>query len=125
MIRSLRKGHTLVDLQYEHTCDSITGERFEAEVKDRVAIFRFSLRPSGENQRGDEENLHTSPLVSITLNEAQILKNLRGFNQTRKTEYSHWVIEVLSRGKSMKFLAKQSLDPSGRLQFAVHSETTG
>jgi hypothetical protein len=125
LIRSLRKGHTRVDLQYEHTCDSITSEQFEAEVKDRVAIFRFSLRPSGENQRDDEENLHTYSLVSVALNEPQILKNLRGFNEAHKTEYSQWAIEVLSRGKPMKFLAKPSVAPSGRLQFAVHRETGG
>ena len=125
MVRTLRKGHTLVDLQYGNTCDSITAEQFEAEVQEGVAIFRLYLRPSGSNQKADEENLHTRSLVSVTINEPQILKNLRGFNEARKAEYSKWVIEVISRGKAMKFVAKPSTGPSGQLQFTVHRAAGG
>lgn len=120
MIRTLRKGHTLIYLQYESTCDSITGECFEVEVKNGAAIFRLSLRPSGRNQKDDEENLHTLSLVSIALNEPQILKNLRSFNEARKAEYSKWVIEFLSRGKVIKYAARPSTGPSGELQFTVY-----
>lgn len=125
LIRTLRKGHTFVDLQYENTCDSITAEEFEAEVKDGVAVFRFSLRPSGGNQKFDENNLHACALASVVLNEPQVLKNLRSFNEARKTEYSRWVIEILSRGKAIKFNVKPSIGSSGQLQFTVLREAAG
>lgn len=121
MIRSLRKGYALIELQYADTCDTIGAEKFEAEVKEGNAIFRASLRPSSEHQRQDEEYFHTHKLVSLSVNDSQILKELRSFHNAHKSEYSSWSLHLASQGEVVKFAAELSVGPSEQLQFTVLS----
>ena len=125
MIRSLRKGYTQVDLQYKNTCDTIGAAQFQVEAKSGQAVFRLSLRPAGSNQVEDEEALHTGELLSVTVNDALIRKNLRSFHDSHKGEYSSWRIEVLSKGAVLRFPAKPGVGPSGQLQFTVLHPTDG
>jgi hypothetical protein len=125
VIRSLRKGYTHVDLQYKHTCDTIGAERLEAEVKGGQAVFRLSLKPSGGNQREDEEAFHTRELLSVSVNDSLVLKNLRSFHSIHKSEYSNWSLEIFSQGKIVRFSAKPSVGSSGQLQFTVLRTANG
>lgn len=119
MILSLRKGYAPIDLQYASTCDTIGAEKFRVEIREGQAIFCVSLRPSSGNQREDEENLHTRELLSLTIHEAQVLKNLRSFHRAHSNEYSKWSLLLLSRGKVVKFAAEPSIGPSEQLLFTV------
>jgi hypothetical protein len=119
LIRSLRKGHDTVDFQYEHGCDTIDAEKYEAEVKDGFAVVRFSLHPSDGNQRDDEDNLHTHELFSVDITDSYVVERLSNFLRARKHEYSRWRLEVLSRGKMLRFAITPKLVLPGHLELTV------
>lgn len=110
--RSLRKGYYGTYLQYANVGDSMGAERYEAEIVDGAVVLRFTLKPVDENQRLDEENLHTEPLVSVQIMDAMTIKKLNQFCAARAKEISARKLEIISRGKTLQFDVKRAIPHS-------------
>ena len=110
MIRSLRKGHTSVYMQHEHTGHSIGAEKYECEVAGGKAILRLSLRPVDGNQRHDEEYLHSEELVSLDVDDSTVIDGLQKYLGLHRQEFTSWELQILSRGKILCFPVKPQVD---------------
>ena len=99
MIRSLRKGHSSAYFQHVLTGHSIGAEKFECEVRAGMAIVRFSLRPVDENQREDQQYVHTHPFTYVEIHDTYVTDNLRSYLKHHMTEFSGWLLEVHSAGR--------------------------
>jgi hypothetical protein len=116
MVHSLRKGHTSVYFQHEHTGHSIGAEKYESEVVDGKAILRFSLRPVDGNQRFDEEYLHTHELISVDVDDSIVIDGLRNYLKSQRQELISWELQILSRGKKLSFAVEPQLIEHGARQ---------
>ncbi|HEY0555649.1 MAG TPA: hypothetical protein VGG20_15440 [Thermoanaerobaculia bacterium] len=121
MILRLRKGYENVDLCYEHGCDTICAEKYEAEIIDGAAVVRFSLRPIDDNQRDDEDNIHTKDLQSVVINDSYAVKRLLSFIGPRRHEFSRWRLEVTSRENLFKYAVISRKAPPGGLELTVQA----
>jgi hypothetical protein len=103
--RSLQKGHSSSStyLQFSNVGGSIGAERYEAEIVDGAVVLRFTLKPVDENQRLDEDELHTQPLVSVQIMDALVIRNLKQFCAARAKGIQGRKLEIISRGKAMQF----------------------
>lgn len=122
MVYSLRKGHTSVYLEYEHGGDSMGAECFEAEVHDGTVTVRFSLRPVDGNQRDDENRLHSEILQSIQISDEYVIDRLSEF-LSRQTGVSGISLEILSKGKRLKFSVEPGAVGLGFLPLLVKSKS--
>lgn len=104
MIRSLRKGQASVYMQFAYVGHNIGAEKYECEVADGKAILRLSLRPTGENQRLDEEYLHNQKLVSLDVADSTVVKGLESYLTLRLKDFTSWELQILSRDKALCFL---------------------
>jgi hypothetical protein len=104
MSRSLKKGHASVYMQFAHVGHNIGAEKYECEVANGKAILRVSLRPTGENQRLDEEYLHNQKLVSLDVADSTVVKGLESYLTFGLKGVSSWELQILSRGKAFCFL---------------------
>ena len=102
--RSLQKGHSSSTyLQFSNVGGSIGAEQYEAEIVDGAVVLRFTLKPVDENQRLDEEELHTQPLVSVQIMNALVIRKLEQFCAARAKGIPGRKLEIISRGKPMQF----------------------
>lgn len=113
MIRSLRKGKASVYMQFAHVGHNIGAEKYECEVADGKAILRLSLRPTGENQRLDEEYLHNQKLVSLDVTDSTVVKGLKSYLTLRLNDFTSWELQILSRGKALFFLVAPYIEQHG------------
>ena len=104
MSRSLKKGHASVYMQFANVGHNIGAEKYECEVANGKAILRVSLRPTGENQRLDEEYLHNQKLVSLDVADSTVVKGLESYLTLRLKDFTSWELQILSRDKALCFL---------------------
>lgn len=101
---SLRKGFALVDLQYEHTADTMGTKDTAAAVVDGAAVLQFALTPAGENQRIDEEYLHSHRLLAVQLTDEHVVKRFRQFCMNHSDEITNDIcLEILSKRKMFRY----------------------
>ena len=120
MVSSLRKGHSSVYLAYEHGGDSMGAECFEAEVQDEIITLRFTVRPVDGNQRDDENRLHSENLRSVQIPDDYVIDRLSDF-LSRHTGVSGMRLEILSKGKRLKFSVEPGAAGLGFLPLLVKS----
>jgi len=120
VVSSLRKGHSSVYLEYEHGGDSMGAECFEAEVRDGTVIFRFTVRPVDGNQRDDENRLHSENLQSVQISDDYVIDQLSDF-LSRHTGVSGMCLEILSKGKRLKYSVEPGAAGLGFLPLLVKS----
>lgn len=120
MVSSLRKGHSSVYLEYEHGGDSMGAECFEAEVQDEIITLRFTVRPVDGNQRDDENRLHSENLRSVQIPDDYVIDRLSDF-LSRHTGVSGMRLEILSKGKRLKFSVEPGAAGLGFLPLLVKS----
>jgi hypothetical protein len=119
--RSLRKGYQSIYLQYQHDGDSIHATNAETEVIDGTCIVRFTLKPAGENQRLDEEQLHDRQPHSIHITDEQTIERLAGYCKARSGEITKGMrLDISSKKKTLSFIVKPVRDDNG-LTFQVLS----
>jgi hypothetical protein len=87
-------------------------EECEAEIVDGAVVLRFTLKPVDENQRFDEENLHTQPLLSVQIMDAMIIKKLNQYCTARAKGIYARKLEIISRGKTFHFDVKRVIPHS-------------
>lgn len=128
MYRSLRKGRTSVYFQHEFTGHNIGAEKYESKVSDGVAILRFSVRPVDGNQKSDEEYLHSSKLLSISVDDGTVVDAFARHVNASDDEISSWVVELVSRGKNLRFPVLPNMKEFGRrriIEFEVLDGNNG
>jgi hypothetical protein len=116
MIHSLRKGRASIYFQHQFTGHSISAEKFESEVSDGKAIFRFSLRPVSENQRHDEEYSFTHELISIAINDSLTIRGFIRHVNAQRRDISSWELQILSRGRKLIAAVMPELEQHSALQ---------
>jgi len=106
MEHSLRKGHFAINLGYENNCDDIGARDARTETVDGNVVLRVTLKPTGENDRLDQEYFqeHTGSLRYVQITEKQVLKELsRVLNRNRNCGVK---IEIFSQGRPYQFEVK-------------------
>jgi hypothetical protein len=120
MFQSLRKAHASVYLQHEITGHNIGAELFESEFLEGVATLRLRLRPVDENQKNDEQYLASSPLISATFNDLQVVTSFVKRTQAQRSQVRSWrLLMVSSVGKTFSFAVIPSLEDHGAAQSLV------
>ena len=99
MIGSLRKGLSSAYFQHEMIGHNIGAEKFECEVRNRMVIVRFSLRPGGGNQLRNQQYVHTHPFTYVEISDIYLIDNLRSYLHHHQTEFPDWLLEIHSFGK--------------------------
>ncbi len=111
---SLRKGFALIDLQYEHSVDTMGTKDTAAAIVDGAAVLKFTLKPVDENQRIDEDYLHSHALLAVQLTDEYVIQGFGEFCNRHSDEITNGMrLEILSKGKPFKFHVGQS-DYQGR-----------
>jgi hypothetical protein len=101
---SLRKGFALVDLQYEHTVDTMGTKDTAAAIVDGAAVLKFTLKPVSENQRIDEDYLHSHALLAVQLTDEYVTRRFGEFCNRHSGEITSGIrLKILSKGKKFKF----------------------
>lgn len=103
MIRSLRKGRQSVYLQHKLTGHSIGAENFECDLDGKKAVFRLSLNPVDDNQRADEDYLHSTQLLSLVVDDSMVIDGLSRYLELQANHCTSLELQVLSRGKTLAF----------------------
>lgn len=119
MYHSLRKGHASVYLQHEITGHNIGADLFAAEFLDGVATFRMRLRPVDENQKNDEQYLATSPLISATVNDSQVVPSFVKRANAQSDNVRSWQLLMVCSGNTYSFAVHPSLEGFGAAQSLV------
>lgn len=95
-------------------------ECFEAEVQDEIITLRFTVRPVDGNQRDDENRLHSENLRSVQIPDDYVIDRLSDF-LSRHTGVSGMRLEILSKGKRLKFSVEPGAAGLGFLPLLVKS----
>lgn len=116
--RSLRKGHQSIYLQYQHDGHSIGAVGAEVEIVNGLCVVRFTLKPVDENQRIDEEQLHSTPLLSARIDDQRVIDGLDRYCAAHAGAITGGMaLEVESQGKTLSFRVTPVRETSGlRLQ---------
>lgn len=124
--RRLRKGFTIINLQHDGICNSIGAENTDVVIIDGAAVLRLTLKPSGENQRIDEEYLHSHRLLSLQLSDQHIIQGFREFCDHYSTEITDGLkLEITSKGKLLSYrIVKATLRNSDFLDLALADESS-
>ena len=85
--------------QHEMIGHNIGAEKFECEVRNRMVIVRFSLRPGGGNQLRNQQYVHTHPFTYVEISDIYLIDNLRSYLHHHQTEFPDWLLEIHSFGK--------------------------
>ena len=101
MKRNLRKGSSSVHFEYSDGGESIRADTFEAETVADILTLSFRLRPVDDNERMDEENLHTKNLLSISIDDKYIIDGLTSY--LKHYPASSMQLCVISKGKNLSF----------------------
>ena len=115
MIRSLRKGTTLVELNHSWGTDAINAENSEIELRSNRATFRTWLKPKGENQKDDAERFSNDPeygLQSVSVVDEKIRKELGTFLRSH-SEIEELVLELVYDKSSVFKVKLAPLDDDG------------
>lgn len=124
MYRSLRKGHTSIYFQHQLTGHNIGAELFEFEIAGKTATLRLQLRPVDQNQRDDELYLGTDPLISITVNDSQVVSGFVKHVRACTGGINSWRLVLISRGQNYSFPVRPSLEDPG-VQILVFQVVSG
>jgi hypothetical protein len=118
---SIRKTFFIVDLGYEGLkCDSIGAADARATLANSAIIFKFTLKPSGENQHLDEDYLHGHPLDYVQVTETQVLDGVRRYVALH-SDVKKMHMEIYSKGRQLRFHVK-SIDPQDASLFQFNVE---
>jgi hypothetical protein len=118
--RSLRKGFTIVDLQHDGICNSIGAESTSVAIADGAAVLKLTLKPSGENQRLDEEYLHSHRLLSLQLSDNYIVDGFHTFCDHHSDEITDGLrLEIRSKGRVLSYRVKRATLRDSRLNLSL------
>ncbi len=107
MIRDLRKGQSSVYLQYgSYGGETIGAKGFQAEQRNDLIIFRFTLSPVDGNQKSDAQNLFSRPLQQVHVSDDHIITNLAKFVQHRRDQFKDYAVEIVTDRGLLAFDAK-------------------
>lgn len=85
MLRSLKKGTALIELNQKFGTDAVNGDNTEVELAGKRATFRTTLKPCNSNQKDDVDRFYQESdygLESITIIDSQIKDKLVKFFDT-------------------------------------------
>jgi hypothetical protein len=99
---TLRKTFFAIDIGYELICDTIGAINARAGKADGIVVFKLTLKPTGQNQRIDEEYLHSHTPSYVQVSEAQIIKGLRAYIKAH-TDVNVMRIAIDSKGRILHF----------------------
>ncbi|MDP3273332.1 MAG: hypothetical protein Q8M49_15885 [Limnobacter sp.] len=119
MYRSLRKGHTSIYFQHQLTGHNIGAELFEFEIAGKTATLRLQLRPVDQNQRDDELYLGTNPLISVTVNDSQVVNGFTKHVRACTGGINSWRLLIVSRGQTYSFSLRPSIEERSAAQALV------
>ena len=119
--RRLRRGFTIVNLQHDGTRNSIGAENTDVVIVDGAAVLRLTLKPSGENQRLDEEYLHSHRLLSLQISDQHIMQGFREFCDHYSDEITNGLrLEIMSKGAVLSYrIVKAKLHDSHSLELGL------
>ncbi|MEG7571339.1 hypothetical protein [Vibrio cholerae] len=115
MNRSLRKGSTRVYFQHRNTGHDIRVKLAESELDRDLAILRFTLSPASEDQKHDENYLHSEVLESASISDDQVIDGFRRHIRASSIKVTSYKLELISRGKKLEFNVIPKLDRQGDL----------
>jgi len=103
MNRSLRKGSSDIYFQHQNTGNKIRVKLAESELKNDLAILRFTLWPVNSDQKHDENYLHDEVLKSASISDDRIINGFRRHIATSSLKITSYKLELLSHGKKLEF----------------------
>ena len=113
MNRSLRKGTTSIFFQHLNTGNDIRVKLVESELKDNLAILRFTLAPASDDQKHDESYLHDTQLELVSINDNKIIDGFREHMKYSSIKITKYKLELLSRSKKLEFFVSPKLAKQG------------
>lgn len=116
MNRSLRKGTTRLYFQHANTGHNIRAKFTESELKNDLAILRFTLSPMDDNQKNDEGHLHNEKLESASTKDDKIINGFMEHIKHSSVKVSSYKVELLSRGEKLEFDVTPTLNKQGNLR---------
>jgi hypothetical protein len=121
--RRLRRGFTIVDLQHDGVCNSIGAENTSAAIAEGAAVLRLTLKPSDENQRLDEEYLHSHRLLTLQLSDNYIIERFHEFWERHSAEITDGLrLEIKSKGKVLSYRVKRATLRDSRLSLSLSDQ---
>ena len=122
MIRSLKKDPTSYYFKHEFAAHALCATHTESELVGESLVFRFTAQSVDQNQRMDEEALHTDTLHSITIDDAAVIEPFLAHYKRHAAQVAKLMVHIRSKGKLICLGVKPTFEQQAnglRVEFDV------